>query len=223
MLMNVILLLWIVLAYVLGSFPTSILAGKLARGIDIREHGSGNAGATNTLRVLGPKWGVGVGLVDLLKGWLAVFLPATLSAAGEMPVLLVVCGLAAVLGHAFPVFAGFRGGKGVATGGGMVLGLFPGAFLGSLVVWLLGLFTTGIVSVASILAALALPLGVLFFDGGLAGIRSGDGESLVLWGFSLALGVLVVYLHRKNISRILSGKEQRFEKARLFRKLTRKD
>ena len=221
--MNVILLLWIVLAYVLGSFPTSILAGKLARGIDIREHGSGNAGATNTLRVLGPKWGVGVGLVDLLKGWLAVFLPATLSAAGEMPVLLVVCGLAAVLGHAFPVFAGFRGGKGVATGGGMVLGLFPGAFLGSLVVWLLGLFTTGIVSVASILAALALPLGVLFFDGGLAGIRSGDGESLVLWGFSLALGVLVVYLHRKNISRILSGKEQRFEKARLFRKLTRKD
>src|SRR5512139_3938349 len=118
-----------ILAYLLGSIPTAVWAGKAFHGIDIREHGSGNAGATNTIRVLGWKTGVPVLIFDLAKGWLAASLPVFLNAAPEgsqqLTVLKIVCGMAAIIGHVFPVFAGFRGGKGVATTFGVLLALHP--------------------------------------------------------------------------------------------------
>jgi glycerol-3-phosphate acyltransferase PlsY len=211
---SLLLLLWIPAGYVLGSFPTSIIAGHLARGIDIREHGSGNAGATNTVRILGAGWGVAVGLVDLFKGWLPVFLAAFFGAPDWLQVLT---GVAAVAGHAFPLFAGFRGGKGVATGAGMVLALFPLAFLICLATFAVLLFSTGIVSLGSIAAAAMLPLSVLFAGGGLESFRAGDPEGIGIWAFSLLLGIFVIVLHRKNIGRLLKGEERRFDKIWIFR------
>jgi glycerol-3-phosphate acyltransferase PlsY len=211
-------LLWIPLGYLFGSFPTSIIAGKVAKGIDIREHGSGNAGATNTVRILGAKWGVGVGVVDLIKGWLPVFLAAL---AGAPAWLQVLVGVAAVFGHAFPLFSGFRGGKGVATGAGMILALFPLAFLICLTVFALLLVLTGIVSVGSIGAALTLPLAVLFFGGGLEAFAAGDLMEIGIWAFSLLLGLFVIFLHRKNIRRLIRGEERRFDKIRIFRRRSR--
>ena len=119
----------LILSYLAGSIPSSVWAGRMFHGIDIREHGSGNAGATNTIRVLGWKTGVPVLVFDLAKGWLAASLPVFLSAAPpgsqQMTALQIACGLAAIIGHVFPVFAGFRGGKGVATTFGMLLALHP--------------------------------------------------------------------------------------------------
>ncbi len=210
------------LGYLLGSFPTSIIAGRLAKGIDIREHGSGNAGATNTVRVLGGRWGIAVGLVDLAKGWLAAFLPM---AFGAPLFIQVLAGVAAVAGHAFPLFAGFRGGKGVATGAGMLLSLYPLAFVICLSVFTVLLFLTGMVSVGSIAAALTLPTAVLFTGGAFSSMRNGswalvsrgDLSEIGFWLFSLLLGLFVIFLHRKNIGRIFRGEERRFEKIWLLK------
>lgn len=207
-------LLWIVLGYILGSFPTSLVIGRLVRGIDIREHGSGNAGATNTVRILGTKWGVIVGIVDLLKGFLAVLLPTLFDAPTA---ILLASAAAAVAGHAFPVFAKFRGGKGVATGAGIVLGLFPLPLLMIAIVFAVVLFSSGYVSLASIVAAAFLPVGVLFFGGGLHAFSTADLAGIASWVFSLAIALLVIVLHRKNIRRLKRGEENRFEKIRFFR------
>ncbi|HNT93716.1 MAG TPA: glycerol-3-phosphate 1-O-acyltransferase PlsY, partial [Bacteroidales bacterium] len=122
-------ILAIVLAYLAGSIPSAVWAGRLFHGVDVREHGSGNAGATNTVRVLGWKTGIPVLIFDLFKGWLAAMLPEFLQAAPEgsetLMILQIACGLAAIIGHVFPLFAGFRGGKGVATTFGVLLALHP--------------------------------------------------------------------------------------------------
>lgn len=203
----------VVCAYLLGSIPTSVITGRLVKGLDIRDHGSGNAGATNTTRVLGSRWGIFVGFIDLVKGAFAVCIPLWLGLSS--PVQLVAGG-AAVFGHVFPLFARFKGGKGVATGAGVVLALFPLTFFTVLVFFVMILFISGMVSLASITAALLFPV-ILYFLGGVReGLAAGDAQSLFMWILSIVLALFVIFLHRKNIVRLVKGEEKRFEKIRIF-------
>lgn len=197
------------LAYLIGSIPTSIIAGKLTRGIDIRDYGSKNPGATNTFRVLGKKIGITVGLIDIFKGFFAAFfLPALLPSDtwASADIRCLAAGMAAVFGHMWTVFAGFRGGKGVGTAFGVFLGLAPIASLITLAVWCGLTFGTGYVSVGSIAAAVALPVSVV-----VVGIRSGS-LSIPLSVVAGLLGLIVIVRHRANIGRLMRGEENRFGK-----------
>lgn len=191
-------------AYVLGSIPTAVWAGKWFHGIDVREHGSGNAGATNTIRVLGWKTGIPVLLVDMAKGWTAAMLPVFLKVAEPHSAALVnfqiITGLTAIIGHVFPVLAGFRGGKGVATVAGAMLAIHPFLTLSCFGVFLLVLVITGIVSISSMTMGLAFPvfLFTLFHT-----------PSLVFKIFSVFVAVALVITHRKNIERLLKGEEKK--------------
>ncbi len=190
--------LWLLAAYALGATPTAYLAGRLARGIDLREHGSKNLGATNVYRVLGWGWAIPVALVDIAKGAVPVAMFGPLAQGG--PWVTVTLGIAAVLGHMFSPYVGFKGGKGVATAAGMFLALAPLAMAIALPVWGLCLWATGYVSLSSILAAVAFPLLVHF---------TLPGTTPTLWA-SVALAALIFYSHRANIGRLLAGTENRF-------------
>lgn len=198
-------ILAIVLAYLAGSIPSAVWAGRLFHGIDVREHGSGNAGATNTVRVLGWKTGIPVLIFDLFKGWLAVMLPEFLDAAPEgsepMMVLQIVCGMAAILGHVFPLFAGFRGGKGVATTFGVLLALHPLLTLTCAGIFLLVLFISGYVSLSSMTAVAMFPILLVTV------FRT---PSTLLIMFSIVVAVAVIITHAKNIRRLLRGEEKKF-------------
>ena len=196
------LALWFLASYLLGSIPTSYLVVRLVKGQDLRTMGSGNLGATNLYRVLGVKYALPVALFDAGKGAIPVLLFGPRAGGGELVALLL--GITAVLGHMFSVFVGFRGGKGVATGAGVVLGLAPWAVLAGLAVWLLAVLSTGYVSLASILAAIMLPLAVFWLH---------PERRQLIWLFAL-LSVAVIVLHRANISRLLAGTEHRFGRRR---------
>ncbi len=208
------LLAMLALAYVAGSFPTSIVVGKLFFHKDIRAEGSGNAGGTNSFRVFGWKAGVAVVVVDVGKGVLAALLISRLGAPSGLPVeaLRLLGGLAAVVGHVWTLFAGFRGGKGVATAAGALVAVAPLPAAGAALVFALVLFSTGIVSLGSIAAASAFPVWILLL--GLAGFP----VSPVLLGFGLVLAPLIAFTHRANIGRLRRGEEKRFENLRLFKK-----
>ena len=212
------LILLLSASYVTGSIPTSIIVGKVFKGIDIRKHGSGNAGATNVFRVLGWKQALIVVLVDIFKGWLPAAVYATSLFQGqpieETGVLQILCGFAAVLGHTYTIFAEFKGGKGVGTLGGMLLALFPVSVPLCLIVFAVVLMLTGYVSVGSILASAALPI-FLFI---LPPLDFADTAPLSLLIFSLLVPWFIIFTHRSNISRLRSGAENRFEKAMIFRK-----
>lgn len=201
--------LLIVIAYLIGSIPTAVWVSKYFFGIDIREYGSGNAGATNTFRVLGKGWGSFVMAVDILKGVLASFLylllPYYLTDEFHRTNLMVGLGMAAVLGHIFPVWAGFKGGKGVATVFGMVLAIQPLVALAVVGIFLLVLFLTRFVSLSSILASLALPILIL--------VIFNEPEPLYRI-FAIAVALLVILTHQKNIHRLLNGNES---KARILK------
>jgi len=190
--------LWLLAAYALGATPTAYLAGRLARGIDLRAHGSKNLGATNVYRVLGWGWAIPVALVDIAKGAVPVAVFGPLAQGG--PWVTVALGIAAVLGHMFSPYVGFKGGKGVATAAGMFLALAPLAMAIALPVWGLCLWATGYVSLSSLLAAAAFPLLVHF---------TLPGTIPTLWA-SVALAALIFYSHRANIGRLLAGTENRF-------------
>ncbi|HEX4561795.1 MAG TPA: glycerol-3-phosphate 1-O-acyltransferase PlsY [Gemmatimonadales bacterium] len=191
-------LLWLAASYLVGATPTSYVAGRLAKGIDLREHGSRNLGATNVYRVLGWRWAIPVALIDIAKGALPVALfGAWAHGAPGFPVFL---GLAAVLGHIFSPYVGFKGGKGVATAAGMFLALAPLAVLIALPVWGLCLWATGYVSLSSILAAVIFPVLVLL-------TTHGSAPPLIA---SAGLALLIVYSHRANIRRLFAGTENRF-------------
>lgn len=200
--MNEIVL--IVLAYLIGSIPTSVWVSKRFFNIDIRDYGSGNAGATNTYRVLGAKWGTFVMIADMLKAVVAVKLVFFLPAAFENDVYLVNMqlglGLAAVLGHIFPIWAEFRGGKGVATLFGMVLGIQPNVALLCIAVFLLVLYLTRFVSLSSILASIAFPIFIL--------VIFNEPEKLYRV-FAITVALLVLLTHQKNIGRLLKGSESK--------------
>ena len=207
----------LVLSYLAGSFPTSIIVGKITRGIDIREHGSGNAGGTNSFRVLGWKAGLFVSLVDIAKGTFATLVISRIrfgTAPFENPsIVMILAGICAILGHTYTIFAGFKGGKGVATGAGMLIALFPYALLTCLVIFLLILFTTGFVSVSSITAAVSLPIMLFMFDRFL-----NMNVDPVLMIVSIIIPFFIIFTHRVNIKRLISGEEKSFEKLKIFRR-----
>lgn len=194
----------IILAYFIGSIPTAIIVSKAFFNIDIREYGSGNMGATNTFRVLGPKFGTMVMVGDMLKGILAValynLLPYYLTNELDRTNLMIGLGLAAVLGHIYPIWAGFRGGKGVATLFGMVLAIQPIVAINCVGVFLLVLYLTRYVSLSSILAGVALPICVLWIY---------NEQEVFYRVFAVAVACLIVLTHQKNISRLLKGNEGR--------------
>lgn len=198
------LLLQSVLAYCLGSIPTAVWVGRVFYGVDVRTQGSGNAGATNTIRVLGWKAGVPVLLFDAFKAWLAVQLPVFFPEVllGDMLVnFRVLLGALAVIGHIFPVFAGFRGGKGVASITGIVVALFPGTFLVVLCSFIFLLIYSGYVSLASMISAVIFPFVAVFLFGV-------ENPTLII--FSVLVAVAIPMSHRKNIRRLLSGTESKF-------------
>lgn len=189
----------LVLAYVSGSVPTSFLIGKIFHGIDLREHGSGNLGATNAFRVLGIKSALPVVFVDVAKGFLPVWLFTDLAGVGFGWTLAF--GGAAILGHMFSAWVGFRGGKGIATSAGVFLAFAPWAVLGGLLVWCAVTFPTGYVSVGSIVTAATLPI--------LVALTPHQGGASLLW-FSGVLAAFVIWAHRGNIRRLAKGEEHRF-------------
>ncbi len=197
-------LLLLVIAYFLGSIPTAVWVSRYFFGFDIRERGSGNAGATNTFRVLGKKAGIPVLLVDALKGWIAVMLPVWVFVDPSSPVLFenfrVLCGAAAVLGHIFPVFAGFRGGKGVATLLGISIGMHPLAALCCIGLFLLILLLTHYVSLGSILSSLFYALFILV-------IQHATHDATII--FAISIPLLVIFTHTRNIKRLWEGNESR--------------
>ena len=203
-------MIWIViiiLCYLIGSFPSGYLVAK-SQGIDIRQHGSGNIGATNVLRVMGKKWGYLVFLCDSLKGFLAVKVGVWLgaSAAGDITLAGVVAGICCIIGHNYTVWLHFKGGKGIATSIGVLLAIVPViVVLIVLMVWLAIFFIWKYVSLASICAALSLPVAVLALFPLVA-----HGNYWVLLIFSLIVAALAVWRHRSNIDRLLNGKENRF-------------
>jgi glycerol-3-phosphate acyltransferase PlsY len=194
----------IIIAYLLGSIPTALIISRKYFGIDIRDYGSGNMGATNTFRVLGSKYGTLVMVFDILKGMAAValynFLPHYLSNELDRTNFMIGLGLAAVVGHIFPIFANFKGGKGVATLFGMILAVQPVVAISCVGVFLLVLYLTRYVSLSSILAALMLPVSVLWIWN----------EHEVMYRiFALLVAFMVIITHQKNIGRILRGVESR--------------
>ncbi|MBT3254461.1 MAG: glycerol-3-phosphate 1-O-acyltransferase PlsY [Candidatus Marinimicrobia bacterium] len=215
------LLLLILIAYIVGSTPTSIIVSKLKYKTDIREHGSGNAGATNVFRTFGWKPALFVTIIDVFKGWMPSYIAGHLNSdsilfASNPDALMIIAGFAAVLGHTYTVFAGFKGGKGVGTLAGMLIALFPIALPICLLVFIITLISTGIVSLGSMLAASALPVTLYIIEG----INPDVQVSLTLRVFSLLIPLFVIFTHRSNIKRMLDGTENRFEKARIFKKKT---
>jgi glycerol-3-phosphate acyltransferase PlsY len=197
----------ILLCYLIGSFPSGYLVGK-SQGIDIRQHGSGNIGATNVLRVMGKKWGYLVFFSDSLKGFIAVKVGVWLasSAGAEATLAAVVAGICCIIGHNYTVWLRFKGGKGIATSIGVLLAIVPTMIvLIVLVVWLAVFLVWKYVSLASICAALSLPVAVLALFPFVA-----HGNYWVLVVFSLIVAALAVWRHRPNIDRLLQGKENRF-------------
>ncbi|HMH21966.1 MAG TPA: glycerol-3-phosphate 1-O-acyltransferase PlsY [Puia sp.] len=196
--------LLIVLAYLIGSIPTAVWVSQSFFGIDIREYGSGNAGATNTFRVLGSRWGTFVMAIDVLKGIVAtslyILVPYYLHDEAERTNFMVGLGLAAVVGHIFPLWADFRGGKGVATLFGMILAMQPLVAVCCVGVFLLVLYVTRFISLSSILASVAFAVFILYIF---------DEPQTLYRGFAIAVALLVVLTHQKNISRLLRGSENK--------------
>jgi glycerol-3-phosphate acyltransferase PlsY len=194
-------------AYLLGSIPAAVWIGKIFHHIDVREHGSGNAGTANVIRVLGWKTGIPVLIIDLAKGWTASMMPVFLSVApagsGVLESMQILTGLTAILGHIFPVLAGFRGGKGVATIFGVLLAVQPLLTVCCLGVFLIVLLITGIVSVSSMSAGIAFPLLLFIFF---------DTPSLIFKIFSVFIAIALLLTHRKNIRRLMKGEESRLIK-----------
>jgi glycerol-3-phosphate acyltransferase PlsY len=188
---------WLLGAYLVGSIPTSFLAARYGAGIDLREHGSKNLGATNLYRTLGWGYAVPVGLFDVAKGAVPAFLAAAFLPQPWAPLAV---GVAAVLGHVFSVFLRFRGGKGVATAAGVVLALAPAALGIAALVWLAVLLGTGYVSLASMLGAIAFPVAARL-------VYPANGYALAV---GVALALFIVYTHHSNIKRLLAGNENRF-------------
>ena len=197
----------VVLSYLLGSIPSAVWIGKRFHNIDVREHGSGNAGTTNVIRVLGWKTGIPVLLIDIAKGWLASMLPVLFHLADPGSALLtnlqLMTGIIAITGHILPVFAGFRGGKGVATVFGVFLALQPILTLCCMGVFLSVLFITGIVSVSSMSSGISFPVFLFLFF---------DTPSLLFKLFAVLVGTALLVTHRKNIGRLWRGEETKLLK-----------
>lgn len=208
-----------ILSYLIGSFPTAIIVARQVRGIDIRQHGSGNAGGTNVFRVLGWKAGVFVILMDMAKGLFATIVLARLM-YGPIPfenstpfddftVVQIIAGCAAILGHVWTMFAGFRGGKGIATAGGMLLGIAPVEVAVAFGVFAVVFLVSHYVSLGSLSAAVAFPL-TMFFRENVFMVDIEGYKTLIF--FSIGISLLIIYTHRANIKRLLAGTENRISR-----------
>ena len=201
----------LIISYLYGSIPTAIWLGKAVYGIDVREYGSGNAGATNTFRILGKKAGIPVLIIDVLKGFTATnlvyfvgnYTPGTVQFANFQLVL----GITAVVGHIFPVFAGFRGGKGIATLFGMIIAVHPQASMYACAVFVASLLITRYVSLSSMFASFMFPVIIILF------FNETTTKTQLL--FAISVCILVMITHQKNIERLLKGKES---KANIFKR-----
>jgi len=197
-------LLLIVLAYLIGSIPTSVWVSKRFFGIDIRDYGSGNAGATNTYRVLGAKWGTIVMIIDIIKGIVAtslyLLLPYYMTDELARTNFMIGLGLASVVGHIFPVWANFKGGKGVATLFGMAIAIQPEVALSCVGVFLLVFYLTRFVSLSSILSGVAFAIFILYIF---------DEHEILYRAFAIAVALMIILTHQKNINRILNGTESK--------------
>ena len=200
-------IIFMICAYLLGSIPSAVWIGRIIKGVDVREFGSKNAGATNMMRVLGVKIGIPVLLIDVFKGFAAVklaFLSSVLEVGTNSFVTFqIVLGAAAVIGHVFPVFAGFRGGKGVATIVGILLALHWQATFVAIVVFLTALFISKYVSLSSLMMGVSFPVSVIFI------FKTYYNTCTSLQIFSVVISVLLFVTHRKNISRLLKGEENK--------------
>ncbi|MFA5164433.1 MAG: glycerol-3-phosphate 1-O-acyltransferase PlsY [Candidatus Omnitrophota bacterium] len=190
--------------YLIGSIPTSFLVGKYLKGIDIREHGSGNVGATNTARIVGKGWGLLVLAVDILKGLICVTLVAKLFMRWGVPVdanvYPLILGSLAITGHIWPVFLGFKGGKGIATSSGVFIGVAPKVLLIALIIWIIIFIWKRYVSLASIISAVSIPL--------MASFMAYPSAFVII---SSAICAVTVYKHYPNIKRLVRGEEHAFE------------
>ena len=215
------LLVVVILSYLVGAIPTSIIVSKLVKGIDIRNYGSGNAGGTNVFRVLGWKWGVSVITLDAVKGAIAVifiarlyldsFPFANITPFDDFTLVQIICGIAAVIGHIWTVFAGFRGGKGIATALGFLLTIVTVDMLLALIVFTLTVSLSRYISLGSIFAAISVPL-ILIVRENIFGVNI-PGYHTIL-PFIIGIVLLVIYTHRKNINRILKGSENKISFAK---------
>jgi acyl phosphate:glycerol-3-phosphate acyltransferase len=200
----IIRLLLVLVAYLLGSIPSSVWIGRSFYGIDVREHGSGNAGFTNTVRVLGWRAGLPVFLIDILKGYLSVslvrLLPGLIPGTTTFINLQMLLGAGAVLGHIFPLYVGFKGGKGVATLLGLLLAIVPQVTLLCLGIFLVVFLTTRYVSLSSMIAGMAFPVLNLF-------VFHTTTVSLII--FSMIVSILLLLTHQKNIERLIKKEESR--------------
>ncbi len=225
------LLTILVVSYIIGSIPTSLMAGKMLKGIDIRNFGSGNAGGTNAFRVLGWKAGLTVTLIDIIKGIVAAVSVVAFFRHHPIDVfpdlndvaLRLLAGISAVIGHVFTLFAGFKGGKGVSTAAGMLIGIAPISMLMVIAIFLLTVYISRHVSVASMLAAVAFPLIIAIrkyifeLGGGLdyyiklfgSKVFFHDSLDYHLMIFGLIVAIAILYTHRANIRRLISGTENR--------------
>lgn len=214
-----------ILSYLVGSIPTSIIVARNRRGIDIRQHGSGNAGGTNVFRVLGWKAGLFVIVADMAKGLFAAMVIARLM-YGPIPfenrtpfddfsVVQIIAGCSAILGHIWTLFAGFKGGKGIATAGGMLLGIAPIEVAVSLGVFLVVLLVSHYVSLGSLSAAVSFPL-TMFLRENVFMVDISGYHTLIY--FSTAISLLIIYTHRANIKRLLAGTENRITRIPFFSK-----
>ena len=196
------LILGVLIAYLVGSIPTAYVFARLLRGVDIRQYGSGNVGATNAFRVIGKPAAIIILAIDIFKGYMAATFLANsflyITPATRPELYQVLCGLAAIAGHNWPVFLKFKGGKGVATSAGVVIGLIPKIFWLGFLAWTIVFFLTGYVSVASILASVMIPIFTLAF-----------GESTEIIVFMSALCVIIVFKHRSNLKRLRKGEEKK--------------
>jgi glycerol-3-phosphate acyltransferase PlsY len=190
---------WLLASYFLGAIPTSYILSRLFAGIDLRQHGSGNLGATNLYRVLGWKYAIPAALIDITKGVIPVLVFAP--QVSDSQLLALACGVAAIIGHVFSVFVGFKGGKGVATAAGVMLGLAPIALAISAAIWAVVVRLTGYVSLASISAAAVLPIAIYALE---------DSRTPALVWIAAAIAAGVIILHRRNIHRLIKGTESRF-------------
>lgn len=188
-------LIFIIIAYLLGSVPFALIIGKIGYKIDIREHGSGNLGATNAFRVLGKKAGIFVTLADILKGTLATLIPLFASFFYDIEVSRLIIGVFAVIGHTYPIFAKFKGGKAVATSGGIILGINPLLFLAMILTFILSLYLSKYVSLASMITGVVSTIISLFLN------------DWLLFAMILSLTIFVFYRHKENIKRIKNKTE----------------
>ncbi|MCX6146278.1 MAG: glycerol-3-phosphate 1-O-acyltransferase PlsY [Candidatus Kapabacteria bacterium] len=214
----------VVISYLIGSIPWGVIISKTFFGFDIRTHGSGNMGSTNVLRVLGKKWGFIVQILDMLKGIFAVYFVAVLLGKElidpnnplfqNQQLIKIISGISAVLGHIFSIFIGFKGGKGINTAAGMLIGIAPIDFGICAFFFSLAVGTTGYISFGSIVGALTLPFSMLVRYN-LFGINIPGYFTLIYFLFGLA--ILIVYTHRTNITRLIEGKENRFSKLQVIK------